>query len=130
MRGKRLTAEDIALLRQLWSEGETAAAIGLRLGGLSRSAVLGKIFRLRLQTESGARHRRPSRDALPTQTGSAVADLARRRRPGGGRRKKIAVPQPAPSRGVTLLDLKNNSCRWIVEAAVKWALTRIFSHFH
>jgi hypothetical protein len=37
------TAERIKLLRTLWTKGETATAIGARLGGLSRAAVLGKI---------------------------------------------------------------------------------------
>jgi GcrA cell cycle regulator len=44
----RWTTDRTDLLRRLWGAGETAAAIGDRLGGMSRSAVLGKIFRLRL----------------------------------------------------------------------------------
>jgi GcrA cell cycle regulator len=42
------TTERIALLKRLWAQGNTANAIAAELGGLSRSAVLGKIFRLRL----------------------------------------------------------------------------------
>ena len=41
------TDDRIASLKQMWAEGATAAAIAERLGGLSRSAVLGKIHRLR-----------------------------------------------------------------------------------
>jgi GcrA cell cycle regulator len=112
MQGEEWNAKNIALLRLWWSEGATAAVIALRLGGLSRSAVLGKIFRLRLQTGDGPRVSRGKRKSLARQAGDTAADLARRRRPGGGRRKKIPEP-PAPSaRGVTLLDLKSTSCRW------------------
>ena len=41
------TDDRIASLKQMWADGATAAAIAERLGGLSRSAVLGKIHRLR-----------------------------------------------------------------------------------
>lgn len=48
------TREQIELLRHLWNEGLTAAAIAAQLGGLSRSAVLGKVHRLRLRTDKAA----------------------------------------------------------------------------
>ena len=97
MHGEPWQPEDIALLRRLWSEGETAAAIGAKLGGLSRSAVLGKIFRLRL----GAAGKPPAANA---------AD-----KPPGRRRAGKAAPLPpakAGRRGKTLLELTNACCRW------------------
>jgi len=45
--------DDIEVLKRLWAEGVTAEAIAARLGGLTRSAVLGKIFRLRLGPAPG-----------------------------------------------------------------------------
>ena len=42
------TQARIAELRELWRAGKTAAAIGQALGGITRCAVLGKVFRLRL----------------------------------------------------------------------------------
>ena len=57
MREDVWTEDGISLLRKMWAEGATAAAIGARLGGLSRSAVLGKVFRLRLN--GGARQGSP-----------------------------------------------------------------------
>ena len=42
------TRERIALLKELWADGETATAIATRLR-MSKSAVLGKVFRLRLR---------------------------------------------------------------------------------
>ena len=42
------TRERIALLKRLWTDGETATAIAAQLR-MSKSAVLGKVFRLRLR---------------------------------------------------------------------------------
>jgi GcrA cell cycle regulator len=84
------TDDGITLLRKLWSEGATAAAIGWRLGGFSRSAVLGKVFRLRL---------------------NGAADTVGRRRSRQPRRPMAAPPPKMPGR-FTLFDLNNESCRW------------------
>ncbi len=97
MRGESWREDDIELLKRLWAAGETAHAIAAKLGGLSRSAVLGKIFRLRL----GAAGKPPAareKDALP------------RRRAG----KPPAAPLPAASRrrGMTLHELTNICCRF------------------
>jgi GcrA cell cycle regulator len=106
MRGVAWTAERVALLRKLWAEGETAAAIGARLGGLSRSAVLGKVFRLRLDADGGGRVTQPNKHAARSGKDKPPA---RRRRPG----KRYALPPPQPAKkGKSLLDLTNDSCRW------------------
>jgi GcrA cell cycle regulator len=114
MRGHAWTNERIALLGKLWDEGKTADAIAVRLGGTSRSAVLGKIFRLRLRLA-----RRVSTDqSLPQPIGAPrpafsqeISPTRRRARP---RRYKPRLPSraPAPTRGKTLLELTNESCRW------------------
>jgi len=44
MRGEGWTEARVTLLKQLWAKGETAGAIGARLGGLSRSAVWERFF--------------------------------------------------------------------------------------
>ena len=89
MRGKPWTDKRIGLLRQLWAEGESATAIAARLR-VSRAAVLGKVFRLRLD---------PERDSKP-------------------RRAEAAVPPPRssgrPAAGKTLLELNNATCRFPV----------------
>jgi GcrA cell cycle regulator len=104
MPGNAWTDDGVTLLRKLWAEGATAAAIGRRLGGLSRSAVLGKIFRLRLNGEGGGRGRSEQapkqRDALGRR---------RRRQP---RQRSAARPPPKPAERLTLLELTNESCRW------------------
>lgn len=119
------TAERIELLRKLWAEGATANAIADRLGGMSRSAVLGKIFRLRLAASDAAaispakqnsaaqgqsKRRRPravvAGKALPSSTVSPI----RRRR--SSKRDKPALRTPtAGSQYKSLLQLTNDSCR-------------------
>jgi GcrA cell cycle regulator len=111
MQGKSWTAERIDLLRRLWADGETAAAIAVRVGGMSRSAVLGKIFRLRLAGPGSGEIAQKERSAAePTQNAGDVHVACRRRSP-----KRAHQPQPslnAAKRGRTLLELTNNTCRF------------------
>jgi GcrA cell cycle regulator len=85
----------IAELRQLWSAGKTAAAIGKALGGITRSAVLGKIFRLRLAPTTSGRAVRQQSEALPAR-----------------RRAGKPPPVQTKARRKTLFDLTNECCRW------------------
>jgi len=66
--------EKLSLLKKLWSEGKTAVAIAQSLG-VSKSAVLGKVFRLRLA--------RPARQLQPTV---ASPSILRRNAPQSTRR--------------------------------------------
>lgn len=110
MRGKSWTAERIALLKKLWADGETAVVIASRLGGMSRSAVLGKVFRLRLHTDDAA-NSRPKQKAAADVGSSEIKAPARRRR--SGEHRKRLHPAPAAGRQhKTLLELTNNTCRW------------------
>ena len=103
MREDVWTEDGISLLRKMWAEGATAATIGARLGGFSRSAVLGKVFRLRLNGEADTADR--------IERAASEPDSPRRRR-GPQPRKTAAVP-PAKGPGrCTLFDLNNESCRW------------------
>lgn len=81
------TAERVTLLERLWASGASASAIAAQLG-LSRSAVLGKIYRL---------HKRAAKPvAAPKQPPQADEP-----------------PQPtSQQRGKGLLELTNNCCRW------------------
>lgn len=95
----------VEILQRLWAGGATAQVIASVLGGVSRSAVSGKIFRLRLRAAAS----------------------------GGAKAAEATPPQPFPGRrrrpGKTLLELTNHCCRWIVEAAVKWLVAATLSHF-
>jgi len=111
MRDEAWTVERIALLRQLWAEGETAAAIAARLGGMSRSAVLGKVYRLRLHADSAAGTPREKQKSAAPKRGERARPPARRRR--GGKRDKRSPSAPAAgTQRTTLLELTNNTCRW------------------
>jgi hypothetical protein len=68
-----------------------------RLGGITRSTVLGKVFRLRLKAQD--------RKRAPPAAGDAPA----RRRAG---KLQPLKPAAAKSRRKTLLDLTNECCRW------------------
>jgi GcrA cell cycle regulator len=97
MRGETWRSEDIELLKRLWGEGVTADAIGRQLGGLSRSAVLGKIFRLRLG------------GAGKPQAGSGGKAPERRH---AGKAPAIVPPAKSRRQGKTLFELTNTCCRW------------------
>jgi GcrA cell cycle regulator len=105
MRGVAWSGRRIGLLKELWAAGMTATDIAARLR-ISRAAVLGKMFRLRLG---------PVRGAKLSKTKPDAASLGRRRR---GRRyaeveiKPAAPVAPAIARGKTLFELTNHSCRW------------------
>ncbi len=103
------TLEQIDLLKRLWSEGLTAAAIATRLDGLSRSAVLGKVHRLRLRADKAAAA--SAAKVKPAGQGSAETAPARRRR-GGPRRKHPQTASTAVRQHKTLFELTNKTCRW------------------
>jgi GcrA cell cycle regulator len=101
------TDERVETLQRLWAAGETAQSVAERLGGISRSAVMGKIFRLRRDVE-------PAPVAVPGP-GDVADDSqppARRRE----RRQQSAVEVSRPRRqaraGKNLLELTNATCRW------------------
>lgn len=132
MRGEAWGRERVELLKRLWASGESAGAIGARLGGISRSAVLGKIFRLRLGNvepqsplrpliDEGAQRARVNGKAPTRESGATTAShppaliekdspVWRRR---GSRREKIRQQRAAANRrGKSLLELTNDCCRW------------------
>jgi GcrA cell cycle regulator len=92
---KRWTSERIDLLREMWAQGKNATAIAAQLGGVSRAAVLGKVFRLRLGPPRGEQRPRADEPELS-------------RRDSGRPAKALEVEK----RGKTLLELDNQSCRW------------------
>jgi GcrA cell cycle regulator len=110
MRTDFWTKERVATLKRLWAEGASASVISKKLGGISRSAVLGKIFRLRL---GGAQ--KPAKAPGPkAKTGGAKPGPARpkdqplRRRSG---KTQDAIASRATTHK-SLLELTNTCCRW------------------
>jgi GcrA cell cycle regulator len=96
------TGERIALLKRLWTDGETATAIASQLR-MSKSAVLGKVFRLWLRPAAKATGAAARRDA---------ATVGRRRRGRLPTKPGVMPAAPAVEPGKTLFELTNGSCRW------------------
>jgi GcrA cell cycle regulator len=126
MRDKeRWTPERVVRLRVLWEAGRTAEEIAAELG-VSRSAIIGKIHRLRLQAAS-ATAKSNGQQGKATPHECAQPDLAAQSEipllaslletPPARRRKRRPSP-PTKLNGAakpqrkTLFDLDNRSCRW------------------
>ncbi len=89
------TDERVALLKQLWGEGKTAAEIAKALGeGVTRNAVIGKAHRLKL-----------SNRVSPIQQNDNV-------KPAEPEKKAKPVVPKVVEGGVKLADLKERMCRW------------------
>jgi GcrA cell cycle regulator len=99
------TAERIALLKDLWAQGATAAVIGAQIGGMSRSAVLGKVHRLRLLAHDS---RRRASKPVPDIATMVTAPARRRRRTKYKQRAQPVVERQHK----TIFELTNRTCRW------------------
>ncbi len=113
------TDDRILRLTALWLEGRTAAAIARDLGrGVSRCAVLGKVYRLGLARGPEARHARPVTPPYVKQRREAVAAPrpdARRSGPpmiGGTVASSAASITTPSSPTATILSVRAGQCRW------------------
>ena len=111
MRAQAWTAGRVDLLKRLWAEGETAAVIAARLGGMSRSAILGKVFRLRLGAADAAATRGATRPSAGQPGLASDATPARRHRSSKQENEQRSRPAPA-ARPKSVLELTNETCRW------------------
>lgn len=124
MRRDEWTDERIALLQKLWADGETAVSIGGKLGGLSRSAVHGKVFRLRLhattaaavatkqKVDTAAQASRTEQKRVAASAVPSSAPMPARRR-GPERQEPYTRERTSRARrGKSLFELTNRSCRW------------------
>ena len=102
MRTDFWTKERITTLERLWAQGKSAGTIAKALGGVSRSAVLGKIFRLRLGDAPAS--------------AKAAKQTARKpraeHRPARRRGVELAAPPARAPRRKSLFELTNQCCRW------------------
>ena len=113
------TEDRILRLTALWLEGRTAAAIACEFGrGVSRCAVLGKVYRLGLVRGPEARRARPAAPRRARQRPEAVAALRPAARSSGPVKARSAVAPSAamiaaPSDPtVTILSVRAGQCRW------------------
>ena len=104
------TEDRIGRLKTLWLEGRSAAQVARDLGhGVTRSAVLGKVYRMGLSAERPTASRSVKLAAGPAP-----------RRASPARDAPVSCPMPpgrrsveAPSHGTaTLLSVRRLDCRW------------------
>lgn len=102
--------ERTATLKKLWLEGLSASQVARQLGGVSRSAVIGKVHRLGITVREV-----PSRQRMTTVRAPSRIQV---RRP---TRETAAAPHVAPRLERTeedllptsgILELGAHSCRW------------------
>jgi GcrA cell cycle regulator len=109
------TEERIELLKQMWSDGFSAGQIATKLGGVTRSSVLGKKHRL------GIAERAPGWGAgAPIKRGKRVGEHRNRRHDGFHRSPigqpaapSLPVDPAAPSpHACALVDLDDDNCHF------------------
>jgi GcrA cell cycle regulator len=116
------TEERIELLRRLWIEDFSASRIAAELGGVSRSAVIGKIHRLGLQgrgspTSSLKRQCKPrlSQSERRVWRPLSIGNAALKAEP-----EMLVKPEPQPfpsvivpiAKKLTLEKLTERTCKW------------------
>jgi GcrA cell cycle regulator len=101
--------ERTATLRKLWLEGMSASQVARQLGGVSRSAVIGKVHRLGITVRDvPARQRTTVRTAVRAQPRARGGrDNAPAQRPA---LRLIEIAEMAPT--ANILGLEIHSCRW------------------
>ncbi len=102
------TEDRVGALRKLWGDGLSASQIAMRLGGVSRNAVIGKVHREGLPGRvTTSRSRGPKRACI------ARSFVRPERRPPHPPKpftpREIEAP---PALHTDLLDLRAAQCRW------------------
>lgn len=114
------TDERVAMLKQLWGEGKTAAEIAKILGGVTRNAVIGKAHRLKLSGRVSPiqQNTRPETVISRTRTVAQTAIAAEARPQRSALARELEAPhvprveEYIPGKGVKLVELKERMCRW------------------
>ena len=113
------TPENTQRLTALWKEGRTAAWIARKLGpGVSRCAVLGKVYRLGLARGPEARRARPAaplptkrrREEMPASRPAARPSRPLKVRAGAAPSPTMIATPPGPT--TTILAVGFGQCRW------------------
>ena len=102
--------ERTATLRKLWLEGMSASQVARQLGGVSRSAVIGKVHRLGITVRDiPTRQRTTVRTAVRAQPRARVVRDASAA-PVRPAIRLIEIAEMAPT--ANILGLETHSCRW------------------
>lgn len=109
------TYERVETLKRLWRDGLSSSQIAVQLGGISRSAVLGKVHRLGLAGRAVASRKEYHR-RHPWRS-RTTAPKPRKRTQGVILKELAALPlpqeQPADIGRVSLMDLEPHHCRFV-----------------
>jgi GcrA cell cycle regulator len=115
------TEERVELLRKLWIENFSASRIAAELGGVSRSAVIGKIHRLGLQGRDQpiSSLKRQCKPPLPRSERrpwrpTSIGNTALKAEPEMlGRPEAQPLPSAVPiSKRLTVEKLTERTCKW------------------
>ncbi len=102
------TEDRVKTLSELWREGLSAAEIARRLGGVTRNAVIGKVYRLGLSGRAA-----PSRPSTPRREPKRVAMRGRMRAPPPRHMAQSPVlPAPDLAGMATVVSIGPRACRW------------------
>jgi GcrA cell cycle regulator len=117
------TDDRVATLKKLWNDGLSASLIAVKIGAVTRNAVIGKAHRLGLAGRTTGSRKRPA--SCASSLFPAPSHARRTRTPSRPRRpsqqraraapKRLAVlPElgPPPDMPVTVQTLTATSCRW------------------
>lgn len=106
------TDTQIESLKSLWAGGFSASQIAAQIGdGLSRSAIIGKVHRLKLpgRTRPPSERRTPREARLPRESHPWKS---RKRRTAFDSDEAIGLPPDTSPDACTLLELTETSCRY------------------
>ena len=119
------TDERIEKLCQLWRDGYSATQIAKEIGGLTRSAVLGKLHRMNLTADNRASHPSMPRALAGQARPRKSLAVKRDRYAGAGMNMKRSKPsdksppvhsQLPPTTGTkTLVELNRRDCRFVCD---------------
>lgn len=103
----------VSTLRKLWADGQSAAQIAKQLGGVTRNAVIGKVYRLGLGRDAASG---PSRSARmsPPRPRRADRPPPPLRRAVPARSCVVVVPPASEAPGLVrdMTGLTSHLCRW------------------
>ncbi len=97
----------VASLTRLWGEGRTASYIAVELGGVTRSAVIGKVHRLNLDPRRVTIRLPSLNQNRPHKRVSFVSVKPKNPVP-----PQMLMGEPAPNPVYSLFDLERAHCRY------------------
>jgi len=106
---KKLTEEKRARIKELWEMGYTSARISAEVG-LTRNSVIGALYRLR--KNDGVMKKRPPG---PKPVKEKIIKVKKEKKVKAPIKKKLEKPVEQVDVSTTLLNLRFDSCRFIVE---------------